>query len=164
MFGRMVKTPRLTSWHGDPSCSYRYSGRTFTPKPWTQVLLTLRDRIHHETGVLFNSVLANLYRDQRDAMGAHSDDEPELGPHRDDVRIASLSLGERRRFVVSPKDKQHAPLKLALGEGDLLVMGGTTQRHYRHALPRVAKPTGPRLNLTFRVVLDATQLRDRGGV
>lgn len=152
MFGKTHLTPRLTSWHGDAGCAYRYSRRSFEPAPWTPALDGLRVRLVETTGYAFNSVLANYYRDGADAMGAHADDEPELGPSRDDVGIASVSLGARRRFLLRPKDGGET-VAFALGEGDLLVMGGRTQAHFKHWVPRTKKPVGPRMNLTFRVVV-----------
>lgn len=152
LFGKTHLTPRLTSWHGDPGCAYRYSGRSFEPDPWTAELAQLRARLVETTGYAFNSVLANYYRDGADAMGAHADDEPELGPTRDDVGIASVSLGARRRFLLRPKDGGET-LEWALGEGDLFVMGGRTQAHFKHRVPRTKKKVGPRMNLTFRVVV-----------
>ena len=151
LFGRTVAMPRLTSWHGDPGCSYVYSGRIFHPAPFTPELAGLRDRLAAREGCAFNSVLVNYYRDGQDAMGEHADDEPELGPSPDDVRIASVSLGAPRRFVL-----RHRRTRLVhhfeLGEGSVLVMGGTTQRHFRHHLPRTRVPVAPRINLTFRVI------------
>jgi alkylated DNA repair dioxygenase AlkB len=152
LFGRTVPMPRLTSWHGDPGCSYAYSGRLFQPAPWTRELGAMRDSLSLREGCPFNSVLVNHYRDGRDAMGEHADDEPELGPSREDVRIASVSLGAPRRFVLRHQ-KTRAVFPFHLGEGSVLVMGGTTQRHYRHHVPRTRTPVGPRMNLTFRVVL-----------
>lgn len=152
LFGKDVETPRLVSWHGDPGATYAYSGRSFAPRPWTPDLLACKAAVEGPAGVTFNSVLVNLYRDGRDAMGEHADDEPELGPTRDDVRIASLSLGARRRFVLRHK-KSGRIEALWLGEGDLLVMGGATQRHWRHRVPRTSAEVGPRMNLTFRVIL-----------
>jgi alkylated DNA repair dioxygenase AlkB len=151
LFGRTVATPRLTSWHGDPGCSYAYSGRVFVPRPWSAELLVLRDRLTLREGCSFNSVLVNHYRDGHDAMGEHADDEPELGPSPDDVRIASVSLGAERRFVLRHRRtrKVHA---FHLGEGSVLVMGGTTQRYFRHHVPRTRTFVGPRMNLTFRVI------------
>jgi alkylated DNA repair dioxygenase AlkB len=151
MFGKTHLTPRLTSWHGDPGCAYRYSRRTFEPAPWTPALAELRARLVDATGYGFNSALVNVYRNGDDAMGAHADDEPELGPSRDDIGIASVSLGARRRFLLKPKDGGET-LEYALGEGDLLVMGGRTQAHFKHWIPRTKKPVGLRMNLTFRVV------------
>ncbi|TMN19284.1 alpha-ketoglutarate-dependent dioxygenase AlkB [Pseudoxanthomonas sp. X-1] len=147
LFGRWVDSPRLSCWIGDAQAVYRYSGQTFAPHPWTEALAALRDRLRGELGVPFNSVLANLYRDGRDAMGWHSDDEPELGA---EPVIASLSLGAARRFVLRRRDDHAVKQALVLEPGSLLVMRGACQRDWQHALPRTAKPVGPRLNLTFR--------------
>jgi alkylated DNA repair dioxygenase AlkB len=152
IFGREIDTPRLTSWHGDPHARYRYSGRTFEPQPWTPTLARVRERLVDVLGVRFDGVLANWYRDGNDAMGWHSDDELELGPAAPhDVLVASVSLGTTRRFLLRAKhgDTRH---ELALGGGDLLVMGGTTQQRWRHSVPRERTITTPRLNLTFRLL------------
>lgn len=150
LFGREVASPRLSSWIGDPEAVYAYSGARFVPRPWPSALAAVRVRLADALGVPFNSVLANLYRDGRDAMGWHSDDEPELGPQ---PVIASLSLGAARRFVLASRDAPTRRLAIDLPHGSLLVMQGATQRRYRHALPRTAKPVGPRINLTFRQIL-----------
>jgi alkylated DNA repair dioxygenase AlkB len=151
--GREIATPRLTSWHGDPDAHYRYSGRTFAPTAWTPTLERVRDRLVDTLGIRFHGVLANFYRDGNDAMGWHSDDERELGPDApDDVIVASVSLGAMRRFLLQPKAKDDDKVELALGGGDLLVMGGSTQLRYRHSVPRERGITTPRLNLTFRLL------------
>ncbi len=146
LFGRTVDSPRRSAWIGDPEATYRYSGTRFEPNPWPPALPALRDRIAAATGARFNSVLANLYRDGADHVGWHSDDEPELGP---EPVIASLSLGATRRFRLRHRRRDEA-LAIDLAPGSLLVMRGTTQRLYRHALPRTARAVGERLNLTFR--------------
>ncbi|MFC5570456.1 alpha-ketoglutarate-dependent dioxygenase AlkB family protein [Lysobacter yangpyeongensis] len=148
LFGREHASPRLSCWIGDPGTAYRYSGTLFEPRPWPALLRPLRDRLQNETGVGFNSVLANLYRDGHDCMGWHSDDEPELGAS---PVIASVSLGAARRFVLKHRQTQQK-LAIALPHGSLLLMAGATQRHYRHALPRTTRPVGPRINLTFRQI------------
>ena len=150
LFGREHASPRLSCWIGDPGARYRYSGSQFEPQPWPQALDRVRARLVRELGVDFNSVLANRYRDGRDAMGWHGDDERELGPQ---PVIASLSLGATRRFVLKHRQEPGRKLALDLPGGSLLVMAGTTQQQYRHALPRTAKPVGERINLTFRRVL-----------
>lgn len=147
IFGREVMQPRLTAWYGDPECSYVYSGKRNEPLAWTPLLRELRDAVETVTGARFNSVLANCYRNGQDSMGWHSDDEPELGP---DPIIASLSLGATRRFCLQHRKRKASKLELALQDGDLLLMAGGCQAHYRHALPKTAKPIGERLNFTFR--------------
>lgn len=152
LFGREVDSPRLSCWIGDPDAAYAYSGTRFAPHAWPTVLQPVRARLARALGIDFNSVLANLYRDGRDAMGWHSDDEPELGAQ---PVIASLSLGGTRRFVLKSRGVPAERHALDLPHGSLLVMRGETQRHYRHALPRTARPVGPRINLTFRRVCSA---------
>lgn len=147
LFGRQVDSPRLSCWIGDADAVYRYSGTRFEPHPWPAALAELRERLQAETGARFNSVLANRYRDGRDAMGWHSDDEPELGPQ---PLIASISLGAERRFLLKHRREAGYRAGLPLPHGSLLLMAGDTQRNYRHALPRTAKPVGERINLTFR--------------
>jgi alkylated DNA repair dioxygenase AlkB len=145
VFGRQHATPRLTAWYGD--AAYTYSGITHPPAPFPAPLAAIRERLTEPTGVRFNSCLANLYRDGSDSMGAHADNEPELGP---EPTIASVSLGARRRFVMSRVGSRERA-SWSLGGGDLLVMSGESQRDYRHAVPKTAARVGPRLNLTFRV-------------
>lgn len=151
LFGRSVAVPRLVAYHGDPGCAYRYSGQTYEPAAWTPGLARLRALLEHRTGLRYTGVLANFYRDGRDSVGWHADDERELGPHPDDVAIASLSLGATRRFVLRHRTSG-ARRALALADGSLLVMRGRTQRDWRHALPKTRAPVGARLNLSFRVV------------
>ena len=147
LFGREHASPRLSCWIGDPGTSYLYSGTRFEPRPWPAALGPLRERLEAELGAGFNSVLANRYRDGRDCMGWHSDDEAELGA---EPVIASVSLGAPRRFVLKHREAPERRLALDLPHGSLLVMQGGTQRLYRHALPRTARPVGERINLTFR--------------
>jgi alkylated DNA repair dioxygenase AlkB len=152
LFGRPVAQPRLSLWMGDREATYRYSGRTFVPEPWDPEVAHLRGRIVASLGIAFNSVLLNLYRDGRDSMGFHSDDEPELG--RDPI-IASLSLGATRRFLLRPRQKKGTvrPVELALTHGSLLVMREGTQRSWVHGIAKERDVTTPRCNLTFRRVL-----------
>ncbi len=148
IFGRERRVPRLVSWHGDPGARYRYSGVLHEPAPWTAALRAVRNSVEALTGCRFNSVLANLYRDGRDGMGWHADDEPELGP---EPVIASVSLGATRRFRLRHRTSGEART-LELPHGSLLVMSGPLQRHWVHCVPKTALPVGPRINLTFRLI------------
>lgn len=149
IFGRRVPVPRQVAWHGDPGAHYLYSGTPHLPQPWTPALLRVRDRVTHLTGEAFNAVLLNLYRDGRDGMGWHADDEPELG--RNPV-IASVSLGATRRFCLRHRRRRELKLDLPLPHGSLLLMSGATQHHWVHALPKTRAAVGERINLTFRRV------------
>jgi alkylated DNA repair dioxygenase AlkB len=149
IFGQRRPVPRLVAWHGDPGANYTYSGTPHRPLPWTPALALVRERVLLLTGCAFNSVLLNLYRDGRDGMGWHSDDEPELG--RDPV-IASVSLGAPRRFCLRHRRHKDQRLDVSLGHGSLLLMAGATQHHWVHAVPKTAVPVGQRVNLTFRQI------------
>ncbi|HXC49567.1 MAG TPA: alpha-ketoglutarate-dependent dioxygenase AlkB [Candidatus Limnocylindrales bacterium] len=154
LWGKTFLQPRLVAWYGDPGASYRYSGKRFDPLPWTPLVDSLRRKVEAATGATFNSVLANYYRDHRDSVAMHSDDEPELGA---EPCIASLSLGETRTFVLQHRtDKSVKSMRIPLGSGSLLVMKGTTQRFWQHAIPKEKSPCGPRVNLTFRRIVRAS--------
>jgi alkylated DNA repair dioxygenase AlkB len=147
--GRSVPVPRLVAWYGDPGAVYRYSGVVHEPSPWILVLAELRQRIEAFTGCWFNSVLCNLYRDGKDSMGWHADDEPELG---NQPFIASLSFGAERRFRIRHREHRHT-LDILLQDGDLLLMKGELQRHWWHCVPKTVRPCDERINLTFRAVI-----------
>jgi alkylated DNA repair dioxygenase AlkB len=146
--GRDVLQPRLTAWHGDQDAVYTYSGLTNVPRPWTESLLAIRERLQQDLKTSFNSVLCNLYRDGFDSMGWHADKEKELGL---EPVIASISLGATRRFQLRHR-KSGERVEFALGGGALLVMRGTTQHHWRHRIPKEHEPVGGRINLTYRFV------------
>lgn len=149
MFGSTHQVPRLTSWHGDPGAQYAYSGIEMNPQPWSPTLELAHAIVVHETGLSFNSVLLNWYRDGSDGMGWHSDDEPELGAK---PVIASLSLGATRSFQLRRRDNHADKRKLHLHDGDLLVMSGDTQTLWAHQVPKTKRIVGERINLTFRTV------------
>jgi alkylated DNA repair dioxygenase AlkB len=140
----------LIAWAG--ALPYRYSGQTLEPRAFSPALAALRDGVSERCQVDFNHLLVNRYRDGNDSMGLHADAEPELGPN---PVVASLSLGASRRFVVRHKKNREDRCDLELCHGSLLVMGGTMQHHYRHGLPRTARPVGQRINVTFRRLLRA---------
>jgi alkylated DNA repair dioxygenase AlkB len=147
VMGRRVAIPRLTAWHGE--ASYVYSGIRMAPAPWNAPLLELKALAEHLVARPFNSVLLNLYRDGRDSVSWHADNEPGLG--REPV-IASISLGAVRRFQLRHRHRKER-LDLDLPHGSCLIMAGATQHHWLHQLPKTARPVGPRINLTFRLML-----------
>jgi len=147
LFGRQIAMPRLVAWYGD--LPYTYSGLTMPAEDWPPCLAGIIQRVSERAAQPYNGVLLNLYRDGRDSMSWHSDDEPELG--RDPV-IASLSLGSVRRFVFRRNDDKSTKVPVELPHGSLLVMDGRTQHHWQHAIPKTAKPVGERINLTFRTL------------
>jgi alkylated DNA repair dioxygenase AlkB len=151
LMGKQYPQPRLTAWFGDPEARYTYSGLSLEPMPWTDLLADIRSRVEALAGASFNSVLLNYYRDHRDSMGMHSDDEPELGRN---PTIASVSLGEQRTLTLKHKFKKELkPVQLPLDSGSLLLMKGATQHHWKHGISKLSRPCGPRVNLTFRWIV-----------
>lgn len=148
LYGKPVNLPRLTAWHGDPGAEYKYSGITVKPAPWIPALLQIKREIEGASGAAFNSVLLNLYRDGRDSVAWHSDDEPELGR---DPAIGSVSFGGTRSFQFRHKDRGMRQ-EIALTHGSYLLMKGPTQHRWLHQVPKETKACEPRINLTFRMI------------
>jgi alkylated DNA repair dioxygenase AlkB len=146
VYGKRHLQPRLTAWQGD--AAYTYSGLRLDPLPFTPLLSTIRAAVEQATQRRFNSVLLNYYRDGRDSMGMHADNEPELGP---EPAIASLSVGATRRFVLRHR-RSGATIRLDLGDGSLLLMAGAMQQHWLHGINKQTRHAGPRVNLTFRYI------------
>jgi len=146
LWGKAFLQPRLTAWHGD--AAYTYSGLTMTPQPWTALLSEIRAAAEAATGRRFNSVLLNYYRNERDSMGMHSDDEAELGP---EPAIASVSFGATRTFILRHKRSKRT-VRIDLQAGSLLLMAGATQANWAHGINKQTRPCGPRVNLTFRYI------------
>lgn len=152
--GQRRKIPRLNAWYGDAGADYSYSGRLFRALSWLPDLKTIKQQVESACGTVFNSALVNLYRDGRDSVDWHSDDEPELGSN---PIIASVSLGAVRRFQIKHKSRRDIGLRtLELDHGSLLVMEGELQHHWQHRLPKMTGITAARLNITFRRVHMAT--------
>lgn len=150
---RRITASRQTAWYGEPGLAYTYSGITRRALPWNSVLLEIKQaveaRIAARSPAAFNSCLLNLYQNGTQGMAWHSDDEPELGPR---PVIASLSLGAARKFAFKHRTGGEKTA-LMLEHGQLIVMHGTTQRYWLHALMKTARESRPRINLTFRVIL-----------
>ena len=141
VWGTTFRQPRLTAWYGDNGANYTYSGIHLDPLPWKNSLIDIKTRVETIAGTDFNSVLLNYYRDHRDSVAFHSDDEPELG-HR--PIIASISLGEERTFVLKHKTKRDLKsVRLKLASGSLLLMKGETQHCWKHGIEK-EKRTWPR--------------------
>ncbi|MBD9357699.1 alpha-ketoglutarate-dependent dioxygenase AlkB family protein [Methylomonas albis] len=149
LYGRWVPVPRLMAWYGDPDADYRYSGVDHQPLPWTTDLQPLRSDAEAVCQQPFNSVLANLYRNGRDSMGCHADNEKELGPN---PLIASLSFGETRLLRFRHAHSR-TTVEIELSHGDLLIMAGELQHHWRHELPKTRQVKQARINLTFRRIV-----------
>jgi alkylated DNA repair dioxygenase AlkB len=151
MFGNSVKVPRLVKWIADQGISYGYSGVQHMSEDWPEELKPIRSAIEKQSEVQFNGLLLNLYRNGKDYMGWHADDEKSLG---NQPTIASLSLGAVRKFQFRERHKGSKIHNLALAHGSLLLMKKDFQTKYKHQLPKSSSCKSPRINLTFRKILN----------
>lgn len=153
MFGKSILCPRKTILLGEKAgLSYRYSGQTKVSSEWSPSFSAMVSRISGYCGHPFNVALLNLYRDGNDYIGFHSDDEKDMELS---AKIASVSFGLTRNFVLKHK-KTKEEASIALCHGDLLVMGGTTQKLWKHSIPKLRRGVAatPRINVTLRYVRD----------
>ena len=150
IFGKKIVTKRKVAWYGDENFEYTYSNSTKKAIPWTKQLLQLKKMAEEKTGEKFNSCLLNLYHDGSEGMAYHSDGEKDL---KKDGAIASLSLGAERKFSFKHKETKEK-VELILEHGSLLVMKDETQSFWLHRLPPTKKVFTPRINLTFRTIVN----------
>jgi len=150
IFGKEIITKRKVAWYGDKPFEYTYSNTTKLALPWTKELLELKIKIETQTGETFNSCLLNLYHSGEEGMAWHSDAEKDL---KKNGAIASLSFGAERKFAFKHKQTQQK-VELLLEHGSLLIMKDTTQTHWLHRLPPTKKVQTPRVNLTFRTIVE----------
>jgi alkylated DNA repair dioxygenase AlkB len=150
VFGKTSPLPREVAWIADGKLSYGYSGIHSNPLPWPTFLQPLRRSVEEQSKTRFNSVLVNRYRDGRDTVGWHSDNEHELGV---EPTIASVSLGATRKFrfrnIVTRETRD-----VLLEHGDLIIMSGRCQSEWEHQVPRQLRVKEQRINLTFRHIND----------
>lgn len=152
MYGKRHPVPRLHQWYGEPGLTYRWSGITMEPAPWTPVVLRVREAAEGASDTKFNTVLLNYYRDGNDSVAFHADDEKELG---EEPVIASVSLGAEREFLMRHNDGEARKIpdqSIVLPHGSLLLMCGPTQQNWKHSIPKRKSVKGARINLTFRWV------------
>ncbi|MGX9670679.1 alpha-ketoglutarate-dependent dioxygenase AlkB [Mycobacterium sp. HM-7] len=145
MYDRVLDVPRLVSFHD--------LARERAPHPGlARLRVRLNDAYAHELGEPFTTVGLCLYRDGADSVAWHGDTIGRSST--EDTMVAVLSLGATRVFALRPRnagaDGRRTSVRLPQGHGDLLVMGGACQRTWEHAVPKTARPTGPRISIQFR--------------
>ena len=154
IFGKKIITKRKVAWYGDENFEYTYSNSTKKALKWTPELLELKKLTEEITGEQFNSCLLNLYHDGNEGMAYHSDGEKDL---KKNGAIASLSFGAERKFSFKHKFTKEK-VELVLANGSLLVMKDQTQSFWLHRLPPTKKIFTPRINLTFRMIMEDVSL------
>lgn len=151
IFGKLIITKRKVAWYGDTDFEYTYSNTTKRALPWTPELLELKSLAEEKTGETFNSCLLNLYHNGDEGMAWHSDAEKDL---KKNGAIGSMSFGAERKFAFKHKETKET-VSLILEHGSLLVMKDCTQTHWLHRLPPTKLVSRPRINLTFRTIIEA---------
>ena len=150
IFGKKHAQAGLSTWYSDTGVNYEYSGVVRVAHPMTPLLEQIRAELETFTGAAFNSVLVNLYRDGKDSVSWHSDNEAINGR---EPTIASVSLGATRRFDLRHKATKET-VRADLEDGSLLVMSGLSQHCWVHQIAKTASQVGPRINLTFRRIIE----------
>jgi alkylated DNA repair dioxygenase AlkB len=140
MYDRVVDVPRLLCFYGEEAA---------LPDP---ALAAARDALSEHYRAELGEPLCTaglcLYRDGQDSVAWHGDT---IGRgSTEDTVVAIVSLGTPRALLLRPRDGSGPALRHEVGHGDLLVMGGTCQRTWEHAVPKTARPTGPRISVQFR--------------
>ena len=140
MHERVVDVPRLLKFYGE---------KEQLPDP---VLVDARTALteHYRAELREDFTTAGMcyYRDGRDSVAWHGDT---IGRSKsEDTMVAIVSFGEARRLLLRPRNGGGGTMAFSVGHGDLLVMGGSCQRTWEHAVPKTAKPVGPRISVQFR--------------
>ncbi|WP_372477420.1 alpha-ketoglutarate-dependent dioxygenase AlkB [Nocardia australiensis] len=139
MYDRVVDVPRLLHFYDEGDA---------LPEP---VLDDARDALskhyRNELGEPFRTAGLCYYRDGRDSVAWHGDTSGRGATH--DTMVAIVSVGAPRTLMLRPHGGGES-LRYQVGHGDLLVMGGTCQRTWEHAVPKTRKPAGPRISIQFR--------------
>lgn len=133
MYDRVVATPRLLATIAAPEVA-------------GGVIENMREALSARYGEIFVRTTAALYRDGNDSVAWHGDT---TARDMNTAIVATVSLGQPRKFLLRPTEGG-ASIGYQLGRGDLVVMGGTCQRTWRHAIPKVAHAQGPRIAVMFR--------------
>jgi Alkylated DNA repair protein len=150
VFGKLIETKRKVAWYGDVEFEYKYSGITKRALRWIPVLQELRYLVESLSGETYNSCLLNLYHSGDEGMAWHSDGEPDL---KKNGAIASVTFGAERKFSFKHKQSKQR-VDILLEHGSLLVMKDVTQTYWLHRLPPTRSVTRPRVNLTFRTIVN----------
>jgi len=140
MYDRVVDVPRLLCFYDE--------GEPLPDPALIAALRALNAYYGAELGEAFRTAGLCLYRDGRDSVAWHGDRTGRGS--REDTMVAILSLGAPRAFLLRPRGGGGPSRRYEIGHGDLLVMGGSCQRTWEHAVPKTAQAVGPRISVQFR--------------
>ena len=148
IYDKVVITPRLNAWFGDPHTNYSSNGESSPKLIWTPELLAIKLKVEAISAIKFNSVLLNYYRDHKDSVGWHSDRDGASGRNQ---YVASISFGEERIFELRRIDDPAKKFSVLLENGSYLLMKGEFQDSWQHRIAKSKVPMKERINLTFRI-------------
>jgi alkylated DNA repair dioxygenase AlkB len=134
-----VDVPRLLAWYG--------ADATLPHPVLDDAMAALTEHYAPELGEPFRTAGLCYYRDGRDSVAWHGDRTGRGDT--EDTMVAIVSIGAARPLLLRPRGGG-TTLRHAVGHGDLIVMGGSCQRTWEHAVPKTAKPVGPRISIQFR--------------
>jgi alkylated DNA repair dioxygenase AlkB len=140
MYDRVVAVPRLLCFYDE--------GEPLPDSALDKALRALNAHYAAELGEPFRTAGLCLYRDGRDSVAWHGDTIGRGSTH--DTMVAILSVGAPRALLLRPRGGGGGTRRYELGHGDLVVMGGSCQRTWEHAVPKTARPAGPRISVQFR--------------
>lgn len=146
VFDRVCFPKRNTQFYSDVVAHYSFSKSKADSVPLTPILKTLLDKINRMFEDSFNGILANEYTSGTDNIGAHSDDEKELGTS----GVVMIVVGATRKFRIRSKSTKKIVKDVDLPDGTLAWMQGDFQKEFTHEIPVEKKRNGRRLSLTFR--------------
>jgi alkylated DNA repair dioxygenase AlkB len=150
MFGKRIITNRKVACYAHSNLDYMYANTLKKAVTFIPELLVLKKIVEQKTGEKYNACLLNLYKNGSEGMGWHTDNEKMLEPQ---ASIASLSFGAIRKFSLKHQQNKQI-VSVVLENGSLLEMKDETQLFWKHSLPKTTKVKGPRINLTFRKMVD----------
>jgi len=140
MWDNVVAVPRLLRFYGE--------GEPLPHPALEQAKRALNEHYADELGEELVTAGMCFYRDGRDSVAWHGDT---IGRSRtEDTMVAIVSVGEARRLSLRPRSGGEPARAFPLGHGDLIVMGGSCQRTWEHAILKTARPVGPRISIQFR--------------
>ena len=151
-FDRRENTPRTECWMNDYGYDYTYGSgngiRTYTSDDWNDFVYKIREKLNENFNADFDCCFCNGYINERDHLGWHADDSPEMDMNHP---IASVSFGAAREIWFRKKGESGVATKgLLLTNGSVAIMNSGMQFDWEHRIPKHSAPCGKRISLTYR--------------
>ncbi len=146
--------PRREYWMNIPGVPYTYGSgeyaRTYDAQAWDEFVHNLMDQMNSEFDIKLDCCFVNGYEHQRQHLGWHADDSPEMNPEQP---VISVSLGAEREIWYREQANHENVTKVLLGHGSLFMMPPGMQQTHDHRIPKAPRVVGPRVSLTYRSLI-----------